>query len=90
MESLKDASGRVQDCLARPALWDLRAEAARDPTARATFAEAAQCWREWRGAGAISHDGRGYRAVRSGCLIGYSQTASNMAAPNGQRRSQRN
>jgi len=53
MESLKDASGRVQECLARPALCDLRAEAVRDPTARATFAESAQCWREmawcWRG-----------------------------------------
>jgi len=46
MESLKDAGGRVQECLARAALCDLRAEAVRDPTARATFAESAQCWRD--------------------------------------------
>ena len=40
---------------------------------------------KWRGAAAISHDGRGLLgdgALRSGCLIGYSQTASRMAAPN--------
>jgi len=43
---------RVEDYLARAALCDLRAEEARDPTARATFAAAARCWREmaqcWR------------------------------------------
>jgi hypothetical protein len=42
----KNDSARIQDCLARAALCELRAEAARDPTARKTFAEAAQCWRD--------------------------------------------
>jgi hypothetical protein len=37
---------RVQECLDAAALCEERAETARDPVARATFAECARCWQE--------------------------------------------
>jgi len=53
MESLQvKANGMVQECLYNAASWDRRAASAADPTAKATFAEIARCWRDmarcWR------------------------------------------
>jgi len=39
-------SDRVQECLVNALLCEQRAASAINPTAQATFAEAAWCWRE--------------------------------------------